>query len=129
MSSRFRGCFALTWLLGCAALLAPSGVRAQDQAQYLVADPVDFDFSPLVHSEIAQASNNAEPGTENQPVTVTPGESKAAEEGSLAKAAQNPIASLISLPIQWNSTPNTQWAPNLLDPNANVSVQSAIVCF
>ena len=90
MAARFRGCFGLAWLLGCAALLAPSVAEAQEKPQFLVADPVDFDFTPLVHSEIAQASADSQPpGTDNQPVTVTPGESVAEEEGSLAKAAQN----------------------------------------
>ena len=37
---------------------------------------------------------------------------------ALAKAAQNPIASMISIPFQWNATPGTQWAPNSLDPDA-----------
>ncbi|WP_392351761.1 neuromedin U [Parasynechococcus sp.] len=36
----------------------------------------------------------------------------------MAKAAQNPIASMISIPIQWNATPGTQWAPNSVDPDA-----------
>lgn len=74
MTSRFGGCVGLSWLLGCAALLAPSVAEAQDQAQFLVADPVDFDFTPLVNSELAQASTDSQPpGTDNQPVTVTPG--------------------------------------------------------
>ena len=78
MTSRFGGCVGLSWLLGCAALLAPSVAEAQDQAQFLVADPIDFDFTPLVHSELAQASADSQPpGTDNQPVTVTPGESVA----------------------------------------------------
>ena len=128
MTLRLRGSFGLAWLLGCASLLAPSVAEAQDKAQFLVADPGDFDFTPLVHSEIAQASaDDQPPGTDNQPVTVTPGESIAAEEGSLAKAAQNPIASLVSLPIQWNSTPNTQWAPNLLDPKAKQNQPQNVV--
>jgi hypothetical protein len=128
MTSRFRGRLGLAWLLGCAALLAPSVAEAQEKSEFLVAVPVDFDFTPLVHSEVAQASADGQPpGTDNQPVTVTPGESVAAEEGSLAKAAQNPIASLISVPIQWNSTSNTQWAPNLLDPKAKQNQTQNVV--
>ena len=117
MSSRFRGRLGLAWLLGCVALLAPSVAEAQEKSQFLVSDPVDFDFTPLVHSEIAQASAGGQPsGTDNQPVTVTPGESVAAEEGSLAKAAQNPLASMISLPFQNNT--NTNVGP--LDGTQNI---------
>ena len=121
MVSGFRGRFGMQWLLSLGALLVPFAAGAQGQAETLVANPSDFDFTPLVLSqtELAQASSAQQPsGTDNQPVRVTADESKAEEEGSLAQAAQNPIASLISLPIQWNSTPNTQWAPNLLDPSA-----------
>ena len=35
---------------------------------------------------------------------------------------RGPIASLISLPIQWNSTPSTQWAPNVTIPSADPSL-------
>ncbi len=91
----------------------------------------EFDFSPVVvepQQMIAQRqSQGSEPGSGNQPVTVTPGESLAEEEGSLAKAAQNPIASLISFPIQWNATPGTQWAPNLLDPKAKPNQTQNVV--
>ena len=111
-------------LLGVAALLLPSSVAAHDQVQTLVANPADFDFTPLELAELKLAQEpDAEqpPGTGNQPVTVSSDESKEQEEGSLAKAAQNPIASLISLPIQWNSTPNTQWAPNVSIPSPDPS--------
>ena len=110
------------------ALLGSSqgfSARAQVSDQPLVADPADFDFTPLLWTEatIAQSgSDQPQPVTGNEPVSVTPGESKAKEEGSLAKAAQNPIASLISLPIQWNSTPSTQWAPNVTIPSADPSL-------
>lgn len=49
-----------------------------------------FDFTPLRLAEttIAQnGSDQSQPGTGNEPVSVTPGESKTKEEGSLAKAA------------------------------------------
>ena len=49
-------------------------------------------------------------------MTVTADETLAEEEGALAKAAQNPIASMSSLPIQWNATPSTQWGPRLAIP-------------
>jgi hypothetical protein len=47
-----------------------------------------------------------------------------AREGNteaLAKEAQNPVANLISLPIQWNSTPASQWAPRAADPGAQAN--------
>jgi len=45
-------------------------------------------------------------------------EAAAGNSEALAKEAQNPIANLISLPVQWNSTPGTQWAPTAIDPTA-----------
>ena len=78
-----------------------------------------FAFPPLSLKELQVAQTATEPGTDNVPVTVTEGESKAQEEGSLAKAAQNPIASMSSLPIQWNTTPSTQWAPNVPIPGTD----------
>ena len=107
-------------VLGVTALVVPCSVSAQEQALTLVANPAEFDFTPLELAELKLAEDpdsEQPPGTGNQPVTVSPAESKTQEEGSLAKAAQNPIASLISLPIQWNSTPNTQWAPNVTIPS------------
>jgi len=122
MGSIFRASLRFVELMSFAALLIPSTAEARDQSGFLVDEAVDFDFTPLVLSEleVAQAqSGSQEPGTDNQPVTVTPGESPAQEDADLAKAAQNPIASLISLPIQWNSTPGTQWAPNVEIPTGN----------
>ena len=122
MGSIFRASLRFVGLMSFAALLIPSTAEARDQSGFLVDEAVDFDFTPLVLSEleVAQAqSGSQEPGTDNQPVTVTPGESPAQEDADLAKAAQNPIASLISLPIQWNSTPNSQWAPNVAIPSAD----------
>jgi hypothetical protein len=64
-----------------------------------------FDCSPII---------GANPDTE--PVL----EEKAREGNTeaLAKQAQNPVANLISFPIQWNSVPGTQWAPRAIDPTA-----------
>ena len=74
----------LCWLVA-GALLGPS-VSAQVTDQPLVADPADFDFTPLLLTEATIAQNGADQsqsGTGNEPVSVTPGESKAKEEGSL----------------------------------------------
>ena len=76
----------------------------------------DFDFSPLGLEDLTLAQAEPEPGPGNDPVAVTADETLAEEEGALAKAAQNPIASMSSLPIQWNATPSTQWAPRLPIP-------------
>ena len=120
MSSVFRQSLRFIGLLSFAALLVPSAVEAREPSGFLLDEAVEFDFTPLVLGDFAQASaGSQEPGTDNQPVTVTPGESASAEDASLAKAAQNPIASLISLPIQWNSTPNSQWAPNVEIPTGD----------
>jgi hypothetical protein len=45
-------------------------------------------------------------------------EARQGNSEALAKEAQNPIASLISLPIQWNATPGSQWAATAIDPSA-----------
>ena len=45
----------VSWLLGLAALLVPTSVAAQDQAQTLVANPADFDFTPLELTELKLA--------------------------------------------------------------------------
>ena len=116
MGPLFRQSLRFIGLLSFAALLVPSAVEAREPSEFLVDETVEFDFTPLVLGDFAQAQ---EPGTDNQPVTVTPGESASAEDASLAKAAQNPIASLISLPIQWNSTPSNQWAPNVEIPTGD----------
>ena len=75
-----------------------------------------FDFTPLQPQiELAQASTSeAEIANETGDAPA----SEADNQAALAKAAQNPIASMISIPIQWNATPGTQWAPNSIDPDA-----------
>ena len=99
-----------------APLLLTPAAQAQDQLPTSVEEQAEFDFTPLGLNDLTLAqADQPEPGTDNVPVTVTEGESTAKEEGSLAKAAQNPIASMSSLPIQWNSTPSTR-APNLPIP-------------
>tara|TARA_B100000073_G_scaffold245264_1_gene205810 strand:+ start:801 stop:1757 length:957 start_codon:yes stop_codon:yes gene_type:complete len=110
------------------ALQIPSAVEAQEPSELVIDEAVEFDFNSLVFGELAEIpSDPQETGTDIQPVTVTPGESASAEDGSLAKAAQNPIASLISLPIQWNSTPSSQWAPNVVDSNAKHNQTQTVV--
>ena len=52
MESLFRGSLRLVGLFSFAALLVPSSAEAQDQSQFLVDDTVNFDFTPLVLSEL-----------------------------------------------------------------------------
>ena len=109
-------------MIGGFSLLLTSAASAEAHDKVLERNVVDFDFSPLLIEEqqLAQVADAGQiSGGGNDTVTVSPDESKSAEEGSLAKAAQNPIASLISLPIQWNATPSTQWAPRLPIPSVD----------
>ena len=85
-------------------------------AQQQTAGGSDFDYTPLTpQPELAQASSAP---TVSQGSGEPTAESSGASQEDLAKAAQNPIASMISIPIQWNATPGTQWAPNSVDPDA-----------
>ncbi|MFZ0409299.1 MAG: neuromedin U [Cyanobium sp.] len=86
-----------------------------------------MDHSPVTLSEALtqQRSDRAEVPTGEQVSGLDPDSPQVLEEEAregnseaLAKQAQNPIASLISFPIQWNSTPGSQWAPRALDPSA-----------
>ena len=89
-----------------------------------------FDWRPVI---LAEADTDKAAGTtvgqnvelqppmnpDSQPVME-----QQAREGNteaLAKEAQNPVANLISLPIQWNSTPSSQWAPRAVDPAAEAN--------
>jgi hypothetical protein len=86
-----------------------------------------FDWSPLTLQEpLAEGINDTfgagqapTPAPEN--LSSTGDLKQEADQRStagLAKAAQTPIASLISLQIQWNATPSSQWAPLAIDPSA-----------
>lgn len=79
----------------------------------------DFDYSVLTFDqELAQAAASSGSEPEKDP-SVAAAELAGPNQEALAKAAQNPIASMISIPFQWNATPNTQWAPDSIDPDAN----------
>lgn len=86
----------------------------------------DFDYSALTFDQdLAQAlepspeTTLAQASDASQAPGVAAAEAAGPSQEALAKAAQNPIASMISIPIQWNATPNTQWAPNAIDPDAD----------
>ena len=91
-----------------------SDFRAEEP---FAASESNFDLSPLTFNALlAQAQED--PGVAGAGQGVVASESAGPSQEALAKAAQNPIASMISIPIQWNATPGTQWAPNALDPDA-----------
>ena len=92
-----------------ASLIAPAA-KAQSK----------FDFNDLTYSpNLASVDRVAQAPSEQNTSAGTAAESGGGDTEALAKAAQNPIASMVSIPIQWNATPGTQWAPNSLDPDAD----------
>ena len=96
-------------------MISGSTVFAQPNFEPLT-ERSGFDYSPLVfQEEISQAQPIV---SKDQPHSVAADEATGPDQAALAKAAQNPIASMISIPIQWNATPGTQWAPNSVDPDA-----------
>jgi hypothetical protein len=89
-----------------------------------------FDWRPVILAEAGtdkDAGITVEQNVEAQPPVdpdSQPVLEQQAREGNteaLAKEAQNPVANLISLPIQWNSTPASQWAPRAADPGAQAN--------
>ena len=105
--------FSLGYL--AVSVISGSTVFAQPNFEPLT-ERSGFDYSPLVfQKEIAQAQPIV---SKDQPHSVAADEATGPDQAALAKAAQNPIASMISIPIQWNATPGTQWAPNSVDPDA-----------
>jgi len=101
-------------LVGVMALLASAAVPVGAQEHER-----SFDWTPLrapQHLAQAQPSSPALEPDSQQELQIEASEGKAA---ALAKEAQNPIANLTSLPIQWNATPGTQWAPTSVDPSAS----------
>ncbi|MFN5463579.1 MAG: neuromedin U [Cyanobacteriota bacterium] len=94
-----------------------------------------FDCSPLGLEEalapttLAQHQMLTPDGSTSSPASglnpdseeVLEQEAREGNREALAKQAQNPIANLISVPIQWNSTPGSQWAPRAVDPSAQAN--------
>jgi hypothetical protein len=78
-----------------------------------------FDCSPVkLQDALAQ---QVQPPPDPNSEAVLEEEAREGNSDALAKQAQNPVASLISVPIQWNSVPGTQWAPRTLDPTARAN--------
>ena len=53
----------------------------------------------------------------NQDVTESLGV-REVQEDDHAQQDQNPVLNTIRVPFEWNAVPDTQWAPNSLDPSA-----------
>lgn len=104
------GGFALTALTG-------TGAMAQEISETRP-EPGTFDYRPLTSPEPGEVAQAQLIASEDKAPGVAAAEAAGPDQAALAKAAQNPIASMISIPIQWNATPGTQWAPNSLDPKA-----------
>lgn len=123
--------FHLRWLLTGLAVVghvtdlarveaAPSGPPASpgfNWSAVTLAEALSQEAGQSAPSGTAQTETTANP--DSQPVL----EQQAREGNSeaLAKEAQNPIANLISFPIQWNATPASQWAPRRIDPSAEAN--------
>ena len=97
--------------------LAGTGAMAQEISE-ITPEPGTFDYSPLTKTEPGEIAQAQLIASEDKAPGVAAAELAGPNQEALAKAAQNPIASMISIPIQWNATPGTQWAPNSLDPKA-----------
>ena len=115
------GC-AVAWLLG---LLPTAAAEAYGQPS-----GAGFDWRPVVLAEeptpqasgktVVERLEDPSPGNQDSP-PVLEQEAREGNTEALAKEAQNPVANLISLPIQWNSTPASQWAPRAVSPAAEAN--------
>ncbi len=92
----------------------PSATTRDRARDLLGSEPLLISGPPLP----AGASQAAAPQLDSDSPQELRQEAAAGNSEALAKEAQNPIANLISLPVQWNATPGTQWAPTAIDPTA-----------
>ncbi|MCP4798541.1 MAG: neuromedin U [bacterium] len=111
---------ALQYLFGVAAVLGSFADQPSSAQQRNSAATKAFDFSALtIPQHVAQHNESIAPAEQDMNAAGNHSSASSAEgTENLAKEAQNPIASMISFPIQWNATPATQWAPSLIDPKA-----------
>lgn len=117
----FMGCTAT--LLLCTQPIAPADASPEPS-------PAGFDWRPVTLAEagtdkaagITVGQNvEAQPAMDPDSQPVLEQQAREGNTEALAKEAQNPVANLISLPIQWNSTPSSQWAPRAVDPGAQAN--------
>lgn len=121
----------LRWLLtGLVAIGHVFGLARADAASAGSAAQPGFNRSAVTLAEaLTQGAGQSAPSvTANKETTTVPGsqpvleqEAREGNREALAKEAQNPIANLISFPIQWNATPASQWAPQASDASANAN--------
>lgn len=115
-------------LLGAGVSLLSIGWAGHGQAAVGQGKPpADFDPAPITLAEALTPAAAAPAGSSSREPLAPPNpdapqqlqeEAREGNREALAQEAQNPIASLISLPIQWNATPASQWAPTAIDPTA-----------
>lgn len=109
-------------------LIATGGMAEAQPSDHPAA--ARFDWSPVTLAAGPAPQNSGPPGdgaaqqepageADSQPVLEQ--EAREGRTEALAKEAQNPVANLISLPIQWNATPGSQWAPQAIDPSAEAN--------
>lgn len=117
-------------LMGCTAtlLLATQATRAAEASPEPFGAGFDGRAVILAEAPAAQPAGASvvEPLEDQPPMDpdsqpVLEQEAREGNTEALAKEAQNPVANLISLPIQWNSTPSSQWAPRAVDPDAEAN--------
>jgi hypothetical protein len=116
MSPGHNFLFLISGVLVAGLLSSPQSSQGAPRCQDSGAE---FNCSPL---ELAATPDGATPsppaGPDPDSESVLEEEASVGNTEALAKQAQNPVANLISFPIQWNSVPGTQWAPRAIDPTA-----------
>ena len=93
------------FLLGTIAVSALAGTCSTAQEISEVKAQSRFDYSPLTETEQDEIAQAQQIASEDKSPGVVAAEAAGPDQAALAKAAQNPIASMISIPFQWNATP------------------------
>ena len=95
--------FCLTSLLAAGPLRSESALINQEQLN----DQEQFDH----HKQPDQDVQLVHPDQDLNDVKEVP-------EADQERQEQNPILNTIRIPFEWNAFPDTQWAPNSIDPTA-----------
>lgn len=116
MRPSYNSLFLASGVLVAGLLTNP---QVSQGAPHCLDSGAEFDCSPLELAAIPDgATPSPPPGSDPDSESVLEEEARQGNSEALAKQAQNPVANLISFPIQWNSVPGTQWAPRAIDPKA-----------
>jgi hypothetical protein len=116
MRPSYNSLFLASGVLVAGLLTNP---QVSQGAPHCLDSSAEFDCSPLELAAIPDgATPSPPPGSDPDSESVLEEEASQGNSEALAKQAQNPVANLISFPIQWNSVPGTQWAPRAIDPKA-----------